>query len=264
MAGERRQRDCEGFLALVDEYVDGELEPRQRARVDGHLKLCHSCRSELGLARAARELLRGAERLEPSRAFVARVGHRIADEQRRLDRRRRMFRFLVPAMVPTLVALLVLVLPYLRSTSPDGSTGPPSDVVDGGRLASRPAPLDAAPVDDGPGMEIANVAEPAQDTDTPPTAARAPHTQVRVASATGSSASAKVTPPPTLDVIVESTSSLAQPWLTRERSPSYVTPRMAAAGTDVAARPVLVASVPDFGAVYGSTVSLATSVTHEL
>ena len=34
---------CEGMLSLLSDYLDGELLPADRARVDTHLKSCVNC-----------------------------------------------------------------------------------------------------------------------------------------------------------------------------------------------------------------------------
>lgn len=50
--------------ALLAEYVEGALDPEERARVEAHLSGCERCAREVDLARAARASLTGLPQLE--------------------------------------------------------------------------------------------------------------------------------------------------------------------------------------------------------
>ena len=39
-------RQCDAVQALMSGYLDGELRPEERARVDSHVETCHVCRQE--------------------------------------------------------------------------------------------------------------------------------------------------------------------------------------------------------------------------
>jgi len=66
---------------LASDYLEGLLEPSQRAAVEAHLVGCVACRELLGDVRQALELCRAAEELEPapwlvSKILLATVGER--------------------------------------------------------------------------------------------------------------------------------------------------------------------------------------------
>lgn len=50
------QRDCEEIDSLISGYIDGELDPEQRAKVDEHLAECSVCRDELARYRQMTEV----------------------------------------------------------------------------------------------------------------------------------------------------------------------------------------------------------------
>ena len=61
------------FEALLDEYVDGTLGPRERARTEAHLRACDSCPALLEEVRVIDALLLGPRQLEPAPNFSFKV-----------------------------------------------------------------------------------------------------------------------------------------------------------------------------------------------
>lgn len=57
-------------------YLDGELAPADRARVDAHLGGCERCRARLGELRATASLIAGLSDPQPARSLVPRVVER--------------------------------------------------------------------------------------------------------------------------------------------------------------------------------------------
>ena len=52
--------DCRHMTSLLEQYVDGELRPQERASVEEHVKECHRCDRELQELTALRSHLRKA------------------------------------------------------------------------------------------------------------------------------------------------------------------------------------------------------------
>ena len=51
------QRDCEEIGSLISGYIDGELDPEQRAQVEAHLAECGACRDEVARYREMAEVV---------------------------------------------------------------------------------------------------------------------------------------------------------------------------------------------------------------
>jgi anti-sigma factor (TIGR02949 family) len=50
--------DCSSIAPLVTAYVDGELDPAERTRLEHHLDRCEPCRAGVGVERSVRDLLK--------------------------------------------------------------------------------------------------------------------------------------------------------------------------------------------------------------
>ncbi len=57
---------CDQFKPMMMGYLDGELQPEQRARFEGHLASCEACRLELAEFRKVKEELAMMQFGEPS------------------------------------------------------------------------------------------------------------------------------------------------------------------------------------------------------
>ena len=55
----RRVRECEEVRALLSDYVDDELDPQDRRRIDEHVGFCPRCRTALANLRLTLDRLRG-------------------------------------------------------------------------------------------------------------------------------------------------------------------------------------------------------------
>jgi len=64
--------NCEEFKARISAYVDDELEPDQRKRLEEHLANCPSCRQELAEEKALKEELDMIRFKEPTDAELGR------------------------------------------------------------------------------------------------------------------------------------------------------------------------------------------------
>ena len=66
----KHQREHRYAAENLSAYVDDELNPLERDRVDAHLSLCLDCRKELVTLRETAKLLRMTPRMALPRSFV--------------------------------------------------------------------------------------------------------------------------------------------------------------------------------------------------
>jgi anti-sigma factor RsiW len=66
---------CDLSIELLSGYLDGELDKKQKAEIEKHLKECEVCRKELEELRQLDEHVRIAEVEEPSREFIFNINH---------------------------------------------------------------------------------------------------------------------------------------------------------------------------------------------
>lgn len=86
-------------------YLDGQLAPRERARVEKHLKACAQCRAELETLRHTVALLRMVPTVKPPRSFLLPAG----ELSRQPSARRQRFAY-ASLRLATAVATALLVL----------------------------------------------------------------------------------------------------------------------------------------------------------
>ena len=68
---------CDLSIELLNGYLDGELDKKQKAEIEKHLKECEVCRKELEELRKLDENIRTAEIEETSREFIFNINHRV-------------------------------------------------------------------------------------------------------------------------------------------------------------------------------------------
>jgi anti-sigma factor RsiW len=78
MSGQLPMEECAVVAAGLDAYVDGELEPAERAAVERHLATCEACRAEVALLSMVEQSLQSLARPEPSEAMRERLLARVA------------------------------------------------------------------------------------------------------------------------------------------------------------------------------------------
>jgi anti-sigma factor RsiW len=93
-------------------YLDDQLSPSQRERVEAHLGGCEACREDLRTLRWTRDLLKEAPVLELPRSFVIRE----ADVQRRQPSRRSAFAIQWATVAVAILLLLVFAGDILTGT----------------------------------------------------------------------------------------------------------------------------------------------------
>src|SRR5688500_2799827 len=90
----------------LSEYLDGELEPPDRAALETHLAGCEACRADLADLRAVVSRARSVPDRAPSADLWPGVAARIGTAPRQALIRRR-FAFTLPQLVAASLALIV-------------------------------------------------------------------------------------------------------------------------------------------------------------
>jgi anti-sigma factor RsiW len=62
---------CEEARSLMSDYVEGDLEPAARKRLERHVRFCDRCHTVLGNLRQTLARLRGLQDSEPPNAAAA-------------------------------------------------------------------------------------------------------------------------------------------------------------------------------------------------
>ncbi len=144
-------RRCQEDLSAC---LDGQLTPRDRARVQRHLKECAECRAELDALRHTVSLLRAVPVLKPPRSFVLPVTE--VKRQRQVRRQRLAYVYLQAA---TAVATVLLVLVISGDAVLRYAPAQP-----GARLSEVRAPETAVLLESAPVAEDSALPEPAPQT----------------------------------------------------------------------------------------------------
>jgi anti-sigma factor RsiW len=74
----RNRRRCEDARALMSDYVEGDIDPAARRRLERHLRFCHRCHVVLGNLRLALAQVRALRGRQPPGAD-AEAAARLAD-----------------------------------------------------------------------------------------------------------------------------------------------------------------------------------------
>jgi len=60
---------CHDALALLEDYVDGELSPDKKAKIEGHLSGCSACRGEFEMSLVLKEMLEQSKPPDPGEEY---------------------------------------------------------------------------------------------------------------------------------------------------------------------------------------------------
>ena len=108
---------CESVRHNLSAYLDGELEPSVRARIEQHLAGCEACRTELAQLKETVGLVASLPRVEAPEAFLEEINDRLAREALLAQPRPRPTRRRRPGFLRTAsslaVAAMVLVVAYV-------------------------------------------------------------------------------------------------------------------------------------------------------
>lgn len=114
---------CDEYAALLDLYVDGELEPAQMVQVQAHLDTCPACRQYVDDALAIRAAFPDAEDVELPECFHDAVMAAVAaDAAKAKKSRKKVWKSLLPLAACFAVVLVVggrsgVMAPRTESTS---------------------------------------------------------------------------------------------------------------------------------------------------
>jgi hypothetical protein len=144
------------LTARLSEYLDDELDDRERAELDAHLAACERCRADLGELRAVAARARALPDTPPVadlwQGVAARIGARaVSFEPRKLPRR---FAFTLPQLVAASLALMVLSggMVWLARLGGERTDFPPLSAVDPKSRAVAPESSQAAPPNNQAGV----------------------------------------------------------------------------------------------------------------
>jgi hypothetical protein len=101
---------CDFPHELLSGYLDGELDGKNKALVEDHLRSCPSCQQVLEALKKQDSLVRSREIEEPSREFVFSLNRRVMDQVIKKSRFS-IWRYM-PVLVPAAVAALVLIVVF--------------------------------------------------------------------------------------------------------------------------------------------------------
>lgn len=143
---------CEEYGALLDLYVDGELEPQEALRVRDHLEQCPACQSYVDDAFAIRAAFPEVEDTEVPDGFAESVCAVIqaADTAPKRNRRRRWAKTLLPMAACCAIVVLLSRLPLLNGAADTSQAAEdPTSMETAEDALAEPAPAaegDTAPI----------------------------------------------------------------------------------------------------------------------
>jgi anti-sigma factor RsiW len=102
---------CKDIQKRLSAYQDGELGPRERDLIAGHLKECQSCQGELAKLERAWRVLEGLPEIQPEPDFYRQVVRKIngSCEPRRFPWLKEVFQLFSPMAACTLLVIGLLV-----------------------------------------------------------------------------------------------------------------------------------------------------------
>jgi anti-sigma factor RsiW len=102
---------CKDIQKRLSAFQDGELGPKERDLIAGHLKECQSCQGELAKLERAWMALEGLPGIQPEPDFYRQVVRKINEsyEPRRFPRLKEVFQVFSPLAACTLLAMGLLI-----------------------------------------------------------------------------------------------------------------------------------------------------------
>jgi len=139
---------CQRARKWMTAAVDGELSPRRRRALDGHVAVCAACRRELGVTERMLAALEGLPTAAPvsaslEQATLRRVRLAAAGEGERAPASRWTRWLPLPAFALATAAVLVLAIGIVRRTGgvPGGPAVRPAPKLDARGVAQAPPSL---------------------------------------------------------------------------------------------------------------------------
>ena len=146
--------ECAGIREYLSEYVDGTLDPQNRALVEEHLSTCEHCREELSSLRAVIEELGSLEPLSAPENFLRSIHERIENRSAFSRVKRLLFfpaRIKIPLQLATAAVTALLVFTVFNAMQPAKQFPGKPSVSDQERVAQQPAsePMELASIEKG-------------------------------------------------------------------------------------------------------------------
>jgi Putative zinc-finger len=126
--------NCEEIKDLLSEYLDGELDQRERKLVEEHLENCPGCAEELDGLKDCLKNLGSLKNVEPPPDFLSQVHTRLEYQSAFKTAIKKIIfpiRFKIPLEVAGLAAAAVLIV-YLLNISPEKQSVPPLQMTGSG------------------------------------------------------------------------------------------------------------------------------------
>jgi TonB family protein len=138
---------CREYLETLSSYVDDELKPLERLRVESHLKACSACRRYQHQIQRASAMLKGLDRLDTPRFVLRGSAGSSTSRAERWERIRALsLSRPQPSLKPALLAAVVFLVAItafqgLRRVAPPGAENLPSEESSPGPETRPPAEL---------------------------------------------------------------------------------------------------------------------------
>ncbi|NIS75352.1 MAG: hypothetical protein GTO08_08745 [Deltaproteobacteria bacterium] len=139
--------ECREIQEVLSAYVDGEIGPQEKTRVEEHLPSCNDCSRVLSEFRAAIGHVRKLEELDPPPWLSGKIMAQVKSEaEKKKGLYERFFSpFLLPRPIHALAAVLVLVLSVYVFQTMKSSVRPAKAPIERERVAPRGERKDVAP-----------------------------------------------------------------------------------------------------------------------
>jgi anti-sigma factor RsiW len=115
---QRKRFRCRLAERLLDEYAEGAITARDRARVERHLAACEACRKQVAAVQGVVRGLNALPREQPPAGFSARVMAAVVQMQTVPERVSRYLHRLYAAGATAAVALIIVLGVLLRPMPP--------------------------------------------------------------------------------------------------------------------------------------------------
>lgn len=139
--------ECREIQEVLSAYVDGEIGPQEKTRVEEHLPSCNDCTRALSELRAAIGHIRKLEELDPPPWLTRKIMAQVTSEvEKKKGLYERFFsQFLLPRPIHALAAVLVLVLSVYVFQTMKSSVRLAKAPIERGRVAPPDVRKDVAP-----------------------------------------------------------------------------------------------------------------------
>jgi anti-sigma factor RsiW len=128
---------CKDIQKRLSAYQDGELGPKERDLIAGHLKECESCQEELARLEKAWVALEGLTEIQPEPDFYRQVVRKINEpyETRPFPRLKDVFQLFSPLAACTVLAMGLLIGTFVGNYLAGSGLIPPFQSLQAGNIS---------------------------------------------------------------------------------------------------------------------------------